>query len=218
MSEAIPTRSRVYHACSFQRHIDSPVTCSTHKQGPQMCAQFFFRQLEFALAAESRLKQHLEKYEGPGPKCNSGHVNNLPLKLWTCPQCDDKRLGMIEALKRDVEDWKKKGADAWVTGHQNHQLRWALKLARVTIERACMTEDGLDIDDGIDLMKLIDRKLGMRLIENEMRIVCMEEKIKAADQLARAAGDAVDTKGSLETLQPLGTAILEYGKVKVRLP
>ena len=34
-------------------------------------------------------QQRLEKYDAPNPKCNAGHVNNLPLKLWNCPQCTD---------------------------------------------------------------------------------------------------------------------------------
>jgi len=61
------------------------------------------------------LKDRLEKYETPGLKCNGGHTNHLPLKLWTCPMCDDERLKTIEALKAEaldlkitLDDWKGK--------------------------------------------------------------------------------------------------------------
>ena len=38
--------------------------------------------------ANENLKR-LEKYDAPNPKCNAGHVNTLPLKLWCCPMCTD---------------------------------------------------------------------------------------------------------------------------------
>ena len=42
-----------------------------------------------------RAEAQLARYTDPNPKCNKGHVNNLPLALWDCPIC----VGEIKAEK-----------------------------------------------------------------------------------------------------------------------
>lgn len=45
-----------------------------------------------------------EKYEEPGQKCNQGHVNNLPLRLWTCPVCAEELAADRDLYKRAFEE------------------------------------------------------------------------------------------------------------------
>lgn len=145
--------------------------------------------------------------------------------------CTDREPQTIEewkaayfATRKDLDAAKNKAADAWVTGHQNHQLRWGLNLAKQAILQACATEDGLDTDDGLDLVAIIDRKLGMRKIENEMTIIAMQEKIEAADKMLAAAETVITcedlqiTMADLVVLRDLDVAANDYGKVKVPLP
>jgi len=40
----------------------------------------------------------LDRYEQPGPKCNKGHENTLPIALWDCPVCrEEVRAQLAEA-------------------------------------------------------------------------------------------------------------------------
>ena len=56
-----------------------------------------------AVVLDDRVAELEAKYETTGQKCNSGHVNNLPIKLWDCPMCTDKlrkqRDALLEACK-----------------------------------------------------------------------------------------------------------------------
>lgn len=77
-----------YHQCSFYER-NGVTVCSTHKQGPQLCALFFFRQVTLgdALLVESRTeaaryKAALEEME---------------------PEIADLKAGFPQ-FKRDVED------------------------------------------------------------------------------------------------------------------
>ena len=54
---------------------------------------------------DKEIKRLQDKYEKPGQKCNAGHVNNLPIKLWDCPVCTEKLRKEKEWLiSRYVED------------------------------------------------------------------------------------------------------------------
>ena len=76
-------------------------------------------------------EKKLEEYESSGIKCNTGHVNNLPLKLWDCPVCTDIKRKKIKDLGDAAEmlwivlanvsggDWKKQTPE-W----QEAAARW----------------------------------------------------------------------------------------------
>jgi hypothetical protein len=54
-----------------------------------------------ALLAElEQLRQRVERYEGPNPKCNNGHENSLPIALWDCPMCTEELRQELEQHKR----------------------------------------------------------------------------------------------------------------------
>lgn len=50
------------------------------------------------LFLDDRVAELEAKYETTGQKCNSGHVNNLPMKLWDCPMCTEKLREQRDAL------------------------------------------------------------------------------------------------------------------------
>ena len=41
------------------------------------------------------------KYEIPGQRCNAGHLNGLPIKLWDCPICTELLNECIQELQRE---------------------------------------------------------------------------------------------------------------------
>ena len=41
-----------------------------------------------------------QRYEESGQKCNRGHVNSLPLRLWTCPVCAEELAADRDLYKR----------------------------------------------------------------------------------------------------------------------
>ncbi len=51
-----------------------------------------------AVVLDDRVAELEAKYETTGQKCNSGHVNNLPIKLWDCPVCTEKLRMQRDAL------------------------------------------------------------------------------------------------------------------------
>ena len=237
MSEAETTRTGPpYQPCSFYNQpLSQAVLCSTHKQGAKQCAQFFFRQLQFALHAEHALMEKVESFQkalklyvlemngaGCGNPVDWVHVASEVVRTRRLIILDNRKK--VDALEKDLEDAKNKAADAWVTGHQNRQLRWALRLAKLSIEQAINSEDGLDGADGEDLLKVIDRTANMRKIENEMSIIAMQEKIEAADKMLKMAeeviraGEVIEASGFSGELHDLDVAANEYGKVKVPLP
>jgi hypothetical protein len=64
-----------------------------------------------------------EKYEQPNPKCNKGHVNNLPLALWDCPICTEELKAENAKLRAVAE--AAKGIE-WVYGGDNLEGMWLL--------------------------------------------------------------------------------------------
>lgn len=62
------------------------------------------------------LKARLERYEAPNPKCNMGHENNLPLKLWVCPVCHEEVVRERDRLleERDRLGRRLETADAYL--------------------------------------------------------------------------------------------------------
>lgn len=45
-----------------------------------------------------------QRYEESGQKCNRGHVNSLPLRLWTCPVCAEELAVDRDLYKRAFEE------------------------------------------------------------------------------------------------------------------
>src|SRR3990172_10898480 len=43
-----------------------------------------YPEVDWLIAEVDRLRT---KYESSNPRCNKGHINNLPLALWDCPTC-----------------------------------------------------------------------------------------------------------------------------------
>lgn len=44
------------------------------------------------------LHKRLRRYEEPGQKCNSGHINHFPISLWDCPMCTEALKDKANAL------------------------------------------------------------------------------------------------------------------------
>ncbi len=56
--------------------------------------------------AQAEIKELKTKYEAPGQKCNAGHVNNLPIKLWDCPICTALLNDRIRDLMKENRFYK----------------------------------------------------------------------------------------------------------------
>lgn len=66
----------------------------------------YFDAVELAQIAiqTQRYGELREKYEESGQKCNRGHVNSLPLRLWTCPVCAEELAADRDLYKRAFEE------------------------------------------------------------------------------------------------------------------
>ncbi len=51
--------------------------------------------------ANKTIKEMKIKYEIPGQRCNAGHLNGLPIKLWDCPICTELLNECIQELQRE---------------------------------------------------------------------------------------------------------------------
>jgi hypothetical protein len=77
------------------------------KPGDNPAEDAFFAWLVEALNVQpdliAELRRLKEKYEGAAPRCNAGHVNNLPLALWDCPTCTNETREQNGAFERRAE-------------------------------------------------------------------------------------------------------------------
>lgn len=61
------------------------------------------RLIGFLNDKDKETERFRKKYEEPGQKCNRGHKNILPVKLWNCPMCTDPLREEMEKLKKEKE-------------------------------------------------------------------------------------------------------------------
>jgi DNA repair exonuclease SbcCD ATPase subunit len=62
---------------------DEEVLCTEHPENPKKYSECMQEEVR-------ALTERLERFEAPRPKCNKGHENALPLKLWDCPMCTEE--------------------------------------------------------------------------------------------------------------------------------